>query len=612
MQATFSPSSSGAGGGGGTGNTPRRRRVPAVRTPHSCPSSGNDEEGSSISPSASSSDGSWSSHSKVRVRPARQIRARAARKRSLAPKFSKPAFYDELSDSSLGDQSSKRASCHLAALDDGTEGSMSSREEHAAQDQGDCRRFEVAQTSTSIRLITNESENSSDSGDDDDVFEPRPRASDLIVVKAKPRCKNAISAARAPVKECGLGALNRRAETEAKAMEVSSSESCGEADHSNESSDAARGSSDMENVFIDACESFDPNRAWQQVHGNQSKILRRGKRRSEKPPSPAQRRTTRVRGLVGAPIYTEADESDADESDVVSLSSSLATDEDEEGQGSSGEDFASSPVSHSRGSRKEKGTMSSSSHHHSKEKEIPFIDKILVSKKKSVTEWHNVMDPMSTHFIERGTHFISDDDGNKELEGDGDVAVERLLVKWVGLSHVHVSWELPDELVETFGPKAKSTIRRFRDKIAKARMQSGYLAPEDEWDGGFFDPGCLVVDRVLDVDQEDGAETRLLIKWAACGYADITYEYVSDLERRGIEFEEAVAAHHVREDVSARQRLVHVKRPSRARELELDSTELLNGGSLRDYQLDGINWMLRNWMHSRSCILGDEVRNCHY
>lgn len=31
------------------------------------------------------------------------------------------------------------------------------------------------------------------------------------------------------------------------------------------------------------------------------------------------------------------------------------------------------------------------------------------------------------------------------------------------------------------------------------------------------------------------------------------------------------------------------------------------GRRLRDYQLEGVNWMVFNWYHRRNCILADEM-----
>lgn len=49
----------------------------------------------------------------------------------------------------------------------------------------------------------------------------------------------------------------------------------------------------------------------------------------------------------------------------------------------------------------------------------------------------------------------------------------------------------------------------------------------DEW--------CLQIqlERVLDVDEVEGEETRLLVKWVGAPYSACTYELVKDLEHAG-------------------------------------------------------------------------------
>lgn len=44
--------------------------------------------------------------------------------------------------------------------------------------------------------------------------------------------------------------------------------------------------------------------------------------------------------------------------------------------------------------------------------------------------------------------------------------------------------------------------------------------------------------------------------------------------------------------------------------LYTECKEYLSGGRLRDYQLDGLNWLLRCWYTKLSSILADEMGRC--
>ena len=48
-------------------------------------------------------------------------------------------------------------------------------------------------------------------------------------------------------------------------------------------------------------------------------------------------------------------------------------------------------------------------------------------------------------------------------------------------------------------------------------------------------------------------------------------------------------------------------RSSGTRAMERQPDFLQGGGRLRDYQLDGLNWMIYSWSQDNNCILADEV-----
>lgn len=70
-------------------------------------------------------------------------------------------------------------------------------------------------------------------------------------------------------------------------------------------------------------------------------------------------------------------------------------------------------------------------------------------------------------------------------------------------------------------------ISRFRDR------EFGVELELERGDGEFFDPSLVQLDRILDVDEVEGEETRLLVKWVGAPYSASTYELVRDLEGAG-------------------------------------------------------------------------------
>ncbi|MEQ2180465.1 Chromodomain-helicase-DNA-binding protein 9 [Goodea atripinnis] len=110
-----------------------------------------------------------------------------------------------------------------------------------------------------------------------------------------------------------------------------------------------------------------------------------------------------------------------------------------------------------------------------------------------------------------------------------------------------------------------------------------------------FNPDYVEVDRVLEVsyceDKDTGEEVvYYLVKWCSLPYEDSTWELKDDVDQSKIEeFERLQAA----KPDSRRERP-----PANLWKKREQSREYRNGNTLRDYQLEGVNWLLFNWYNS--------------
>lgn len=104
-----------------------------------------------------------------------------------------------------------------------------------------------------------------------------------------------------------------------------------------------------------------------------------------------------------------------------------------------------------------------------------------------------------------------------------------------------------------------------------------------------------------------GENCWVTVKWAGLPYEDATFEHLSDLRFAGIEYEVAMRSFYKRE-----QRIpVCSKKSARSREVKksLDASLIdtvapkFAAGSLRDYQWEGVRWLLFNWSQRRNSIL---------
>jgi hypothetical protein len=282
------------------------------------------------------------------------------------------------------------------------------------------------------------------------------------------------------------------------------------------------------------------------------------------------------------------------------------------------------------------------------------IQYILAHKKLTARDWRAVTESMNTHEITRGSAWVMDDE---EYFSNSPKLIEKYLIKWQHASFLHVSWETEEDLVSIVGSSAKGHFTRYRQ-----RLHSGEDLFEDVRSDEFFPPMFTLVDRILDVDCDqvviqkvDWKNARLppqesapaapaaagggaagalegdgvpaagwlhglencfvTVKWLGLPYRACTFENISDLRARGIEYELAMRDFYRREQSEplARPRGAPGSRTvlrSLDAALRTDAEKppvCPGGGELRDYQWEGVRWMLFNWSQRRNSILADEM-----
>lgn len=138
-------------------------------------------------------------------------------------------------------------------------------------------------------------------------------------------------------------------------------------------------------------------------------------------------------------------------------------------------------------------------------------------------------------------------------------------------------------------------------------------------------------------DPED--DVKYLVKWRGLSYGECSWESWADIRERGF-YREVFAFWQLQ--IPPKVPLKPIKFPSlqdyhlletspifgltksyhhhaddddnsthdegeRQRVLSVEADAAVHGLKLRDYQLEGVNWLLWNWWHKRSCILADEM-----
>uniref|UniRef100_A0A665X7Z3 Chromodomain helicase DNA binding protein 8 n=1 Tax=Echeneis naucrates TaxID=173247 RepID=A0A665X7Z3_ECHNA len=184
----------------------------------------------------------------------------------------------------------------------------------------------------------------------------------------------------------------------------------------------------------------------------------------------------------------------------------------------------------------------------------------------------------------------------KEISTGQYTNVEEFFVKYKNYSYLHCEWASLQQLEKD--KRIHQKIKRFKTKHAQMR----HIFQEDEEP---FNPDYVEVDRILDVshsvDKDNGEPViYYLVKWCSLPYEDATWELKEDVDEGKVEEFSKIQ--------NRQPRLKRTARPQAGSWKKLEETrEYKNGNTLREYQLEGVNWLLFNWYNRQNCILADEM-----
>ncbi|XP_037549888.1 chromodomain-helicase-DNA-binding protein 9-like [Nematolebias whitei] len=168
------------------------------------------------------------------------------------------------------------------------------------------------------------------------------------------------------------------------------------------------------------------------------------------------------------------------------------------------------------------------------------------------------------------------------------IEVEEFFVKYKNYSYLHCEWATEQQLEKD--KRIQQKIKRFKMKQAQRALFFTDMEEEP------FNPDYVEVDRVLEVsyceDKDTGEEVvYYLVKWCSLPYEDSTWELKDDVDQSKIEEFEQLQA--VKPDLRRMERP-----PANLWKKREQSREYRNDNTLRDYQLEGVNWLHFNWYNS--------------
>lgn len=186
----------------------------------------------------------------------------------------------------------------------------------------------------------------------------------------------------------------------------------------------------------------------------------------------------------------------------------------------------------------------------------------------------------------------------KQDEGLG--TYEEFFVKFKNYSYLHCEWATTEKLARG-DKRIHMKIKRYKVK------QQNSMSLFSEMDEEPFNPDYVEVDRVLDmstgVDQSSGEPiTHFLVKWRSQPYEESTWEIEADVD------EGKIKQFHKLKELPPVQLRQFRPRPYPHEWFKLDASHVYkNSNTLREYQLEGVNWLTFCWCNRQNSILADEM-----
>ncbi|KAF8976792.1 Chromodomain-helicase-DNA-binding protein 9 [Entomortierella lignicola] len=171
---------------------------------------------------------------------------------------------------------------------------------------------------------------------------------------------------------------------------------------------------------------------------------------------------------------------------------------------------------------------------------------------------------------------------------------EELLIKHKYSSYLHVEW-VPRKKIEEGEHLGKNRVKKFMEKYQ----------PEYE----FFNPAFVKVDRIIDEGElsTPNGEIQIffLVKWCNTPYDGSTWELRDEIMKI-----DATKVHefYARKIIPGPDEARQLPRPPRGAFRKLKESPIFkNGNQLRQYQMEGLNWLLDCWFNEQACIMADEM-----
>lgn len=215
------------------------------------------------------------------------------------------------------------------------------------------------------------------------------------------------------------------------------------------------------------------------------------------------------------------------------------------------------------------------------------------------------------------TRYSIEENGDpNNMNSSKEDMVQQYLIKWKNKSYIHCSWESDDSLKE-INAKGLKKIENFLRREDEIKAWKDAATPEDI---EYFD--CQEemamqlralyynVERIIAHQPSKSTETchpEYLCKWEGLPYAECTFEEGGLIHKK---YSKKIDEYHVRQKSQKTPTKLSRVLKTRPKFVPLKSQPDYIGSEtfiLRDYQMDGLNWLAHSWCKENCVILADEM-----
>ncbi|XP_006027753.1 chromodomain-helicase-DNA-binding protein 2 isoform X3 [Alligator sinensis] len=220
-------------------------------------------------------------------------------------------------------------------------------------------------------------------------------------------------------------------------------------------------------------------------------------------------------------------------------------------------------------------------------------------------------------------------DPSADFDPEKDEREVQYLIKWKGWSYIHSTWE-SEESLQQQKVKGLKKLENFKKKEEEIKQWLAKVSPEDveyyncqQELAAELNKQYQIVERVIAMKTNKSAtghsefpahsrktsstDPEYLCKWMGLPYAECSWEDEALISKK---FQHCIDSFNNRnnsKNIPTRDCKVLKQRP---RFVALKKQPSYIGGEnleLRDYQLEGLNWLAHSWCKNNSVILADEM-----